>query len=500
MHNNDPLSSVDVDLNLYNHFRDDGLDSNKFDSESFNCFSDDKYAGNRNSLSLVHMNIRSLQRNYDSLVVSLGTLKLSFDVVALTETWLKKETQDIYFPYYKSYHSMRSNRIGGGTAIYIKNKLESREIVELTANNSDIECVFIEIKQLNSRLVIGCVYRPPSGNILTFQDELSSRLSVTDPGGTETLLCGDFNLDLLRIDSNFHFANFYESLLTFSLFLTISIPTHTYFDRNGRLRGSVLDNIITSNLNYVKSGIIEFDITDHYPIFILFNNLFRGQDHNQQELIEYRLINDFTINNFIEKVSSINFDQKILPIIDCDFTIVSLNNSLFEIYNGTCPIKTKRISDKDKKFPWVNYNLKQLIKKRDKDYKKMKRGIILPETYRLFKNYVTSKVRNAKKLYYHNLFHSLKSNIKKTWKTINNTIKPSRCKSKKLIESVVSNNTEHQGSSICGPSMNTLRRLVSESMIRLAIWALGVHWRAPFQTQFLFQMCPKTKLKILFYR
>ena len=70
------------------------------------------------NLSIIHLNIRSISSNIDEFIAYLATIEVDFDVICLSETWLNSDKPyDCYFPGYKSFHSMRSNRRGGGVAI-----------------------------------------------------------------------------------------------------------------------------------------------------------------------------------------------------------------------------------------------------------------------------------------------------------------------------------------------------------------------------------------------
>ena len=76
-----------------------------------------------------------------------------------------------------------------------------------------------------------------------------------------TLVCGDFNIDLLRIHSNHHF----HSYLSKGFFPTITLPT-----RLSDACNTLIDNILTNNIedfNSTKSGILINDITDHKIMF-----------------------------------------------------------------------------------------------------------------------------------------------------------------------------------------------------------------------------------------
>ena len=463
---NDPLVNIDADENHFGYDVFQYENVNIYNSENFNELVENNFRQSHNSLSLVHINIRSISRNYDSLSASLATLKLKFDIIALSESWLKDTALDIYFPEYSSYHSIRPARNGGGTALYIRKHLKASIINDLCINNNDIESVFAEISHSGGKVVVGCIYRPPDGNISVFQHEMCSRLSMVMTNLNNILLCGDLNLDMLKIDSNSNIADFYQNMLTYGLIPTITAPTHIYTNRNGVISGSLLDNILTSNQNYYKSGIIEFDITDHNPIFILFTHIL--DDEPIAETIQYRILNDISIQKFVDKISQTNFDSVVSTDIGVSEAISSLNDKIFEIYNESCPIKTKIITARDKKNPWVTQGVKFLVKQRDHSFRNMKRGITPPEAHRTVRNYVTDRLRVAKKEYFSNLFISLKKNIKKTWKVINDTLKPNRLKKTNCIRKIFYNNVEYEGNLVCqafNEHFATVGKVINDALV-----------------------------------
>ena len=79
------LSPIDPDMN-YPQLNDSFSTSNYYDENSF------KYSFfNNNNLSLFHMNIRSIPKHFSDLKVYLTSLKHSFSVVRISETWLQDE-------------------------------------------------------------------------------------------------------------------------------------------------------------------------------------------------------------------------------------------------------------------------------------------------------------------------------------------------------------------------------------------------------------------------
>lgn len=81
-------------------------------------------------LSLLHLNIRSLQRHYDEFVDLRATLHHTFHFIALSETWLSENTCQAYpLPGYhlelacrRSLSSTKgSQTVHGGVALYVRN-------------------------------------------------------------------------------------------------------------------------------------------------------------------------------------------------------------------------------------------------------------------------------------------------------------------------------------------------------------------------------------------
>ena len=59
--------------------------------------------------------------NFDKVKETLNEMKCTFDITALTATWLNTGNMNDYsIEGYDTYHSVREYRIGGGVALYIK--------------------------------------------------------------------------------------------------------------------------------------------------------------------------------------------------------------------------------------------------------------------------------------------------------------------------------------------------------------------------------------------
>ena len=436
----------EIDANL-NHYGNEDI-RQVFSRGMFNNFVNLNLSSDKDSLSLIHINIRSLSKNYETFKIALETIDLKFDLICVSETWMHEHVLDIYFPNYVPYHKMRSDRRGGGVAIYVKNVFLSKELAHIGLCNENTECIFTEITHRNKKIVIGTTYRPPSGNKDQFEEDITSRLSMISNIG-DTILAGDVNMDLLRINENNNVAKFYESIVSCGLIPSISQPTHIFTCRDSGLPSATLiDNIFASNPNYLKAGIINLDVSDHLPIIVVYDKYFTGE--NKAEKVKYRIINEFTIAKFIDEFSKINLYNSISPYHDCNTSIKILDEIIFSVFDKCCPLKSKISSPKDQRSPWLSREVKQLLKLRHDFFNLMRRGAIETSDYNAFRNSVTSVIRTAKAEYHKSLFRNIRDNAKKTWRAINNVLKPARSINIKIIKSVIYNDMEWEDdSAIC---------------------------------------------------
>lgn len=95
------------------------------------------------------------------------------------------------------------------------------------------------------------------------------------------------------------------------------------------------------------------------------------------------------------------------------------------LYDKYFPLVTKLMKTKSLLKPWVTEILAKRIKIRDKLARLSNKGRIDKEIYTVFRNSLTTQLRNAKANYFHSEFFKHDGNIKKTWEIINSSIKKS---------------------------------------------------------------------------
>ena len=65
---------------------------------------------------------------------------------------------------------------------------------------------------------------------------------------------------------------------------------------------TIIDHIITNcNSHYISPGIIESDLTDHYPVFCIIQNTITSKRHNK---CYYRVMKNFDSEKFLVDLAS----------------------------------------------------------------------------------------------------------------------------------------------------------------------------------------------------
>ena len=156
----------------------------------------------------------------------------------------------------------------GGVGLYI-NELIPYRILEKESTSS-FQALLCELNMRKGKNIIcGVVYRQHNCPD-HFLDYLSSKLETLCARNNEIILLGDFNIDLLKIESCSYSQKLFETLQSLSLRPTIDKPTRSYGSS-----ATLIDNIFINSLDkFVLSGNIVSDISDHYSqVCFLSSNL-----------------------------------------------------------------------------------------------------------------------------------------------------------------------------------------------------------------------------------
>src|SRR5215469_13071953 len=121
-------------------------------------------------LVILHHNMQNLFNKLLDLSISISTDDINADVLCFTEHWSKMNQLDtISIDQFKLVSSFsRSTRSGGGSSIFVKEFIRTKEVVHVNrlGSESTFEVSAIELTDFN--LIIVCIYRSPDGNFAEF--------------------------------------------------------------------------------------------------------------------------------------------------------------------------------------------------------------------------------------------------------------------------------------------------------------------------------------------
>ena len=203
-------------------------------------------------LSMIHVNIRSLQKLFDTLAEMLQLLFALPQLICITETKINKEP--LVNIELENYHFLHASSVtqAGGVGIYISKDISFNLIGENTHVGGGCEDLWISISTpgIKRKIVIALLYCHPSSDPLAFFETLDKKIKSIK--NCDMYLLGDLNLNIL---------NEYLSMLAGNgLFPLITKPT-----RITQESATLIDHIFTSAIaNPIFPGIILSDISDHF--------------------------------------------------------------------------------------------------------------------------------------------------------------------------------------------------------------------------------------------
>ena len=136
------------------------------------------------------------------------------------------------------------------------------------------------------------------------------------------------------------------------------------------------------------------------------------------KVIRFRPISDEKINLFRELLGAENFEP-IISQTNIDTAWLTFINRVFELYDRVFPIKTKTFSPKSETKPWINRDIVAKIKKRNLLYVQHLQGKVPKTELNSLRNQITSDIKRSKNNFYKNEFLKFRSDMLKTWSTIN---------------------------------------------------------------------------------
>ena len=383
-------------------------ESTYFTTDDFNAaFNLNNDGHNQQSLSLLHINARSMNKNFDSMDLFFSSIQhFPFSIIGITETWLNNKSPPLFnIENYKLIRADRSYGRGGGVALYIHDSLTFKERPDLSVDGS--EYIFIEIINKQAKnILVGVMYRPPHSNIDMFVDRLEESLSLISRENKIIYLMGDYNINLLPHALNNIGLRLLTTLSSYSLHPHINKAT-----RITSITETLIDNIFSNIFNEnSQNGILYSDISDHLPIFVISPTI-QLLKHESMKYIYIRKETDANIQSFRADLLSESWVDVFNLVVANDAYDIFLNKLMY-YYNKNIPLVRIKLNKNKAKKPWTTRGILRSIATSNRLYKKALRSKddIDLNKYKKYRNKLTSIIRLSRKLYYSNKIASTQNN------------------------------------------------------------------------------------------
>lgn len=284
--------------------------------------------------------------------------------------------------------------------------------------NRTIESLFIEVicpASHTNNIIVGVIYRPPNGNILNFTSAIREILKEISPKKRKCYLIGDFNIDFNRYHLSPDTAEFFNLLYSHSFTPLIDKST-----RVSSSSSTIIDNIFTNQLTINhKSGVIQADISDHYPIFAI-SEITSPVDMNKK--IKFRSFKQRNVDRFTVTLREESWEN-VYSSDNAQTAYSAFADSLASHYDRVFPIIERKQTKRDSNH-WITRGLKTSIKHKNKLYIRYKNSPTLQNstTYKHYKNRLRSLIGAAKKLHYEHLITANKNKPKEIWDIIKEVV------------------------------------------------------------------------------
>ena len=389
-----------------------------------------KFSSSESSLSLLHLNARSLNRNLDSVKDLLLSLNYPFSVIGITESWLKAHSPPLFdIDGYQTIRVDRHKGRGGGVILYIRTGITFKILEGIMPISQDTECIFVEIgNTTDKKIVIGLIYRSPHTSVPSFIYNLEQCLYHLSKKGRHIYIMGDLNINLMLNENELNDNDLLTAFNSYTLYPLINKPT-----RISSTSATLIDNIFTNVCTEFSSGVLYSDVSDHLPIFAVINKQTHNKIPNHDRTV--RKYTDENINASISDLARVDwsmvFDEK--DNVDEAYSI--LYDKINSNFNANIPcveIKNNRRSTQRK--PWITKGILRSIHKKNRLYKKCLKHSNCQtrwEKYKKYRNKLTSIIKFSRKKYYGDKLSKVKGDISSTWRFINDLIG----KKKKTLQS-----------------------------------------------------------------
>lgn len=420
-----------------NHFLINKIKNIKYNAYEHNSLEDwNKTLKDNNELTCIHINIRSLRSNWETLLANIKPYLHKIDIVVLTEVNVNEVEASVYnIQNFLKVVKCRKHRRGGGIILFYKDTFYAEQI---NYSFEESENINIKIKNIKNKRVyiILAIYRPPNNDIKNFIMETDWWLRNATKKTDSVIMIGDMNICVKK-------KNATNTLYLNTLYGNEFLPTINKITReeylNDKLTSSCLDHInIKLKYKYdISSSVIHEKLADHYFVALQIYQDVQANEEKKRENNKTTVVEILHTKKINKEINEYKWED-LQEIEDTDKLYEKIVEIFQNIYEKCSSVKNK--TRKDEISPWVDKEIIKQIKEKNNMYlkwKNNKNNKILYEEYKIKRNTVTNLIKKSKRIYIYKMIKNSQGDMRKLWNAVNYTMERN---SRKPNEEILTNN------------------------------------------------------------
>lgn len=445
-----------------------------------------------NNIYILHQNIAGIINKSDLLAVHIENLKaeeIEVDVLCTSESFIRSgQEKMVNIPNFQLVANFsRTDEKRGGVCILVKNDHQCKEIKDIAKLSVTSVVEFCAVELTDHNMIIVCAYRIPKSKqkkkyLAIFYERLDSVLSrLCKKSNKKIILCGDFNIDRLKNNSESRF--FHDTLLEYNLKLEINEPTRLS-------SGTCLDNYAHNISRGCTAQVLDYGLSDHTAQ--LLSIPVKKYTKMKYWLVKKRDFCEENLKLFHKHLKNLTFAD-MYSLNEPEAVYNSFLETFLLIFNLCFPFKIIRIHTK-KKQRWISKGIRKCSRRQREllwNYRAQptENNKLQLKTYsQRFKRIIklTQKAQNN---------HFIKNSLNKskaTWKVINST---SNLPKEEIKQIKIGNHLLTDPNAIANAFNNYFIDQVEYSQVKTA--SLNKHTASSTESIFVNPVSPDEIIKII---
>lgn len=343
----------------------------------------------------------------------MSSLKETFNVIILTEVWIKSGEEDRYqIEGYNMLLQDRPDNQAGGVVMYLDSALHYTHCLILLPTAELINVVItLELDNVSFKLSLFGIYRQCKYSYNQFQDSFENILEQSiDP----TVIIGDMNVCVLKGRNKGSVINYLNLISAYGFQNFIDAPT--------RIQGnyvSCIDHVLIRNSKMLQfnSSVVELGITDHYALNVCISGVKKLKNNN----VFCKILDSDKLQRLLNETDW----SGVVSCTEASNAIKKFYNKYTTCYDSSCTL-LKLNSKNRKRKEWISVHLIVLTNRKNLLFKKVcqdRGNLRLREEYKTLSRFVNRCIRFEKLNYYSTLISNCQGDSKKYWNVVRKVLK-----------------------------------------------------------------------------